>query len=146
MRAEINSLRSALAGVEWRRHEGEAVTAALQGEIVKLHHALTDTAQRRQRADAATAALQSETGVLHQALAQAEERRLEGEAATAALRAQVSSLHGDLAVAREVGRVALASLRIEPAMAPEVPRKTGWLALVLRPFGFRARLPSPSAG
>jgi hypothetical protein len=62
------------------------------------------------------------------------------------LRAQVSSLHGELAVAREVGRAALASLRIEPSTMPEVPQKTGWLALVLRPFGFRAGLPSPLAG
>jgi Sulfotransferase family len=117
LQAEINSLRSALAAVERRRHEGEAVTAALRGDITKLHQALADAEQHRQQPEAATAALQ----------------------------AQVTSLHGELAVAREIGRAALASLQIEPATAPEVPRKTGWLALVRRPFRFHARLPSPWA-
>jgi hypothetical protein len=93
-----------------------------------------------------TAALQSETAALHQALADAGQRRQQSEAATAALQVQVSSLHGELAVAREVGRAALTSLRIELSTTPEVPRKTDWLALVLRPFGFRARHPSPLAG
>jgi hypothetical protein len=83
---------------------------------------------------------------MHQALAEAEQRRQQGEAAIAALQAQLTSLHDQLAAAREVGRAAIASLRIEPAALPEPPRKTGWLALVLRSFGIRARVPSPLAG
>src|SRR5207244_3036352 len=113
----------------------------LQGEIATLHQAFAETEQRRQQGEAATAALQGETTALHQALAEAEQRRQQAEAAIAVLQVKVSLLHGEFAVVCEVGRVALASLRIEPATAPEVPRKTGWLTLVLRPFGFRARLP-----
>src|SRR6266404_3535952 len=114
LQAEINSLRSALAAVERRRHDGEAATAALHGEIATLHQDLAEAERRRQQADGATAALQ----------------------------AQITLLRGELAVARDVGRAALASLRMDPATAPEVPRKTGWLALVRRPFGFHARPPS----
>jgi hypothetical protein len=146
LQAEINSLRSALAAVERRRLEREAATAALQGEIAAMHQALAEAEQRRQQGEAAIAALQSEITKLHQALAEAEQHRQQPEAATATLHAQIASLRHELAVAREVGRAALASLRLDPATAPEVPRKTGWLALVRRPFGSHARLPSPLAG
>jgi hypothetical protein len=144
--AESAVLRDALARAELENVETGTVAEAICAEIASSRIALACAEREAQDRAAAGDALRAEINSLRSAVAAVERRRHEGEAATAALQAQVSSLHGELAVAREVGRTALASLRIEPATAPEVSRKTGWLTLVLRPFGFGARLATPLVG
>ena len=145
-RAESAVLRDGLARAELESVEASAVAEAICAEITSSRIALARAEREAQDRAAVGAALQAEINSLRSALAAVERRRLEGEAATAALHAQIASLRHELAVAREVGSAALVSLRMDPATAPEVPQKTGWLALVRRPFGLRARLPSPLAG
>ena len=123
---------------------GREALALSCASLTERDGALADMSRR---ADEFIVALQSAEAKLAKrddALSRAE-LELSGQNETAAaLRSEIITLRSALAVARDVGRAALAALRTEPVTVPEAHWNAGWLALVLRPLGFRGR--DPSAG
>jgi chromosome segregation ATPase len=130
--AALAAGREALASSRASLTEAERSTGLLQATLAGRDVAL---AEMTQRADEFVAALQS-----------AEAKLAKRDDALSRAESEIVTLRSDLAVARDVGRAALAALRIEPATVPEKPRNAGRRALVLRCFGFRARGPLPLAG
>src|SRR5262249_53425023 len=82
-------------------------------------------------------ALERAREVLCDKLSEAKQRVLEGETANAALRAEKTSLKDQLAVVREVGGAAIAALKSQPAVAPEL--LSGNVRLAQMPGFFRPR-------
>jgi hypothetical protein len=121
--------REALAWSRASLTEAERSIGLLQATLAGRDVAL---AEMTQRADEFVAALQS-----------AEAKLAKRDGALSRAESEIIALHSALAVARDVGRAALAALRTEPATVPEAPRNADWLALALRPFGFRGRDPLP---
>jgi hypothetical protein len=140
---EIEALKALITTTVSERDETVAASGLLQATLAERDSAL---AEMSQRADEFVAALQSVEAKLAKsngALSRAERELSDCNATAAALQSEIVTLRSALAAARDVGRAALAALRTEPATAPEAPRNAGWLALVLRPFGFRRRDPLP---
>jgi hypothetical protein len=127
--AALAAGREALASSRASLTEAERSTGLLQATLAGRDGAL---AEMSQRADEFVAALES-----------AEAKLAKRDDALSRAESEIIALRSALAVAQDVGRAALAALRTEPATVPEAPRNAGWLALALRPFGFRGRDPLP---
>jgi hypothetical protein len=144
--AELGTLRRALAEAEQHGVTANAVAETMRAEIASLRDILARTAREASDRVAAGEATQGELRSLHSSLAAAERDAREHASTAMALQAEIVSLRSELAVARDVGGAALASLRSEAATVPEAPPSVGWLTLILRHFGLRARGPLPLAG
>ena len=148
---EIEGLKALIATTVSERDEAVAALAVGREALALSCASLTERdgalADMSRRADEFIVALQSAEAKLAKrddALSRAE-LELSGQNETAAaLQSEIITLRSALAVARDVGRAALAALRTEPVTVPEAHWNAGWLALVLRPLGFRGR--DPSAG
>lgn len=141
---EIEALKALMATTANERDKAVADLAAGLEELVSSRSSLAEASRR---ADEVVTALQSAEAKLAKrddALSRAERELSDRNTANAALQSEIIELRGSLAAARDVGRAALAALRIEPATVPETSRHSrnaGWRALVLRPFGSRGRDP-----
>jgi hypothetical protein len=110
---------------------------AAQAEVVTLREALTQ-AERAEQDRAVTAeAAQAEVVTLRETLAKAEREAEQRAAAVAALRDDVVALQGTLTAAREVGKAAIAALRIDTAVPTKPDGSRGWRALAMRFLGAR---------
>jgi 23S rRNA U2552 (ribose-2'-O)-methylase RlmE/FtsJ len=140
------ALRSALQNAERDVQTRGATAEAVKAEIAVIKDVLSKTDRSLQERAAAAEALQAEINSVRIEFEEAERRRREGEAAAAARQAEITALRIELAAARDVGKAALASLRITPAPILSSARNTGWLGVMLRRFGRSVNYPLPSAG
>ena len=149
-RAEVAAARSALAETEHQSNSLQAVLAereaALEGASLRAGE-LTATLQATQAECARMAeraavgeASRSEARSLRRALAEAEQHGAAANAAVETLQGEITALRSELAAARDVGRAALASLRSDAPMLPAAGNP-GWVTVVLRHIGLRARDP-----
>ena len=137
MQREIVELRDALTRAEGAAREGAVASAAMQGEIADLRERLAQAAQQERGRAAAADSAQIEISMLRTALVRAESAAQERDAACEAIQAEIASVRNQLAAAREVGRVALASLQTDFRAMPEATASAGWLTPILRLIGFR---------
>jgi Methyltransferase domain len=147
---EIEALKALIATTAGERDEAVADLAAgleaLASSRTSLAQAEQSTGLLLAERDSALAEMSRRADEVVAALQSAEAKLAKRDDALSRAESEIVTLRSDLAVARDVGRAALAALRIEPATVPEKPRNAGRRALVLRCFGFRARGPLPLAG
>jgi Methyltransferase domain len=144
---EIEALKALIATTAGERDEAVADLAAgleaLASSRTSLAQAEQSTGLLLAERDSALAEMSRRADEVVAALQSAEAKLAKRDDALSRAESEIVTLRSDLAVARDVGRAALAALRIEPATVPEKPRNAGWRALVLWPFGFRERDPLP---
>jgi hypothetical protein len=133
LRADIEQRAATEAALQADIEQRAATEAALRAEI---DHAKREAADWAARAEA----LKADVATMRSELAKANHGLNERAAAAEALRDELTSVRSELAAARDVGRVALASLKSEAAMAPEAPRNVAWLTSVLQLLGLRMRV------
>ena len=109
-----------------------------QAEVVTLREALTQAERAEQDRAAAAEVAQAEVVTLSETLAKAEREAEQRAAAVAALQADVVALQGTLTAAREVGKAAIAALRIDTAASP---KPDGWRGRRQLAMGFLAPEP-----
>ena len=112
-----------------------ARTAELQSEIETLGTALAEAEQRGSTHFSALSSVQGEINSLRVRLENAERRARAGETAAATRQAEITSLRTELDAARDVGKAALASLRITSAPISPPQPNAGWIKAMLRRFG-----------
>jgi hypothetical protein len=146
VKAEIAVIKDVLSKTDRNLQERAAAAEALQAELKLERTNLAEAEHRESKHRSALTALQAEMNFVRIEFEEAERRRREGEAAAAARQAEITALRIELAAARDVGKAALASLRITPAPILPSSRDTGWLGVMLRRFGRSVNYPLPSAG
>ena len=146
VKAEISVIKDVLSKTDRNLQERAAAAEALHAELELERNNLAEAEHRESKHRSALTALQAEINFVRIEFEEAERRRREGEAAAAARQAEITALRIELAAARDVGKVAWASLRIAPAPILSSARNTGWLGDMLRRFGRSVNSPLPSAG
>jgi len=127
--AALAEREAALEGASLRAGELTATLQATQAECARM-------AERAAVGEAS----RSEARSLRRALAEAEQHGAAANAAVETLQGEITALRSELAAARDVGRAALASLRSDAPMLPAAGNP-GWVTVVLRHIGLRARDP-----
>jgi hypothetical protein len=137
LKATLIEREAALAEHSRRADELLAALQLAQAESAAREAALRHAERETQERAAAAGTMQTEVGRLCGRLAQAERKAEEHGAAAEAMRAEIATLRDTLAAARQVGKAAIAALRIEAAAPtqPVVPR--GWRQAIVRFFGGR---------
>ena len=97
-----------------------------------LREALTQAERAEQDRAAAAEVAQAEVVTLSETLAKAEREAEQRAAAVEALQADVVALQGTLTAAREVGKAAIAALRIDAAVSAKPDGSRGWRQLAMR--------------
>jgi hypothetical protein len=146
VKAEIAVIQDVLSKTDRNLQERAAAAEALQAELKLARNNLAEAEHRESTHHSALTTLRAEISSVRIEFEEAERRRREGEAAAAARQAEITSLRIELAAARDVGKAALALLRITPAPILPSARDTGWLGVMLRRFGRSVNYPLPSAG
>jgi glycosyltransferase involved in cell wall biosynthesis len=130
--AEVVTLREALAQAV-RAEQERAVTAEVaQAEVVTLREALAQAVRAEQERAVTAEVAQAEAVTLSETLAKAEREAEQRAAAVAALQADVVALQGTLTAAREVGKAAIAALRIDTVVPAKPDGSRGWRQLAMR--------------
>jgi hypothetical protein len=143
LQSEIETLRTKLAD---ERDTLTATTGELQSEIQTLRAAIAAAEQRESKNHSAISSLQEEISSLGTELENAERRARAGETAAATRQAEITSLRAELDAARDIGKAALASLRVTPAPILPPQRSAGWVKFTLRRLGDPLRHSSLSPG
>jgi chromosome segregation ATPase len=136
MEAEIVAHRDSLAQAQREAEERTNAQAAMEAEIVVLRDRLGQAQRDAEERTNAQAAMQGEIVGLRGSLAQARREAMERATGTAALRTEIDSLQVALEAARQVGKVAIAALKIsgEPLPRPD-PQPRRWRQVLRQIFG-----------
>jgi hypothetical protein len=145
VQAEMAAIRDVLAKTDRLLQEHSAAREVLHVELELAQDKLSDAQDRELTHHSALAALQADVNLLRLRLAEAEQRDREGEAATALRLGEMASLRGELAAARDVGKAALAALRVTASISPSSSNPE-WPGAMLRCFGQPDNNPLPSSG
>jgi hypothetical protein len=140
LEAEVGALGGRLTQAEREATEHGAAVIAMQGEIATLRGRLTQAERVATERGAAAIAMQGEIATLRGRLTQADGEAAEHGATAAALQAEITTLQDTLAAARQVGKAAFASFRIETAAPTKPERPDGWQWGMMRFFRSKTRL------
>jgi hypothetical protein len=139
LQAEVIALWDTLAQAEHEAQDRASAAAALQTEVMTLRVGM---ARAKREQPAVAARVETEVAGLRDALARAEHEAQERAAAGAALQAEMVALQEALTAARQVGKTAIAALRIGNAPPPKPDGPRGWRQAIMRFFGGRGELPN----
>jgi hypothetical protein len=119
MHAEAAALWDSLGQLREEAQQREARAVAVRDELAVVRERLVQSAREK-------SAIEAEALEVRGKLAQAEGTAKEREAVTVALRAEIATLQDTLAAAREVGKAAIAGLRINTVAPTEPDRPHRW--------------------